>query len=149
MLSYRKAATALGTLALGGTLLATAVPAQAQDASPSAAPSAKPLTAPKGDGAKGICKRLPKTRQRVEASLDRLNGPATTAGSIARLEQRVDNAKTAGHTEIYTYLNDRLTFRKSLVPTLKTRQDDLASVATWCSAQGLGQAATSPSPAAK
>lgn len=128
MHSYRKTATALGTLALGGALLAAAVPAQAADATASA---------PKGDGAKGICKRLSKTQHRVDASLDRLNGPATTAGSIARLEQRVDNAKAAGHTAIYTYLNDRLTFRKSLVPTLTTRQADLKSVASWCSSQGL------------
>jgi hypothetical protein len=135
MLSYRamlsrKAGAAIGALALGGTLLATAVPAQA----------ATTATAPKSDGAKGICKRLPKTEQRIQKSLDRLNGPATEAGSVARLEQRVDDAKSAGHTAVYTYLNDRLTFRKSLLPTLTTRQNDLKAVATWCTSQGLGTA---------
>ncbi|WP_327066026.1 hypothetical protein OG500_09250 [Kitasatospora sp. NBC_01250] len=129
MLSYRKAGATLGALALGGTLLAAAVPAQAATPTPS--------TAPTGDGAKGICKRLPKTEQRVQKALDRLNGPATENGSVARLQQRVDNAKNAGQTAIYTYLNDRLTFRKSLLPTLTTRQSDLQSVATWCSSQGL------------
>ncbi|GAA2747764.1 MULTISPECIES: hypothetical protein [Kitasatospora] len=126
MLKNRKAA-ALGVLVLAGSLLAAA-PAQA------ASPSAKPT--PTGDGAKAICKRLPKTQEHVGKALDRLGGDATVVGSVARLEQRVTNAKTAGHTEIQTYLNDRLTFRKSLVTTLQTRQNDLKAVATWCAAQG-------------
>lgn len=146
MTSYRKAAATLGALALGGALLATAAPAQA-DATPAAAPSAKTLPTPKGDGARSICKRLPKLQQRIDHSLTRLNGPVTEAGSIARLQQRVDNAKTAGQTEVYTYLNDRLTFRKSLVPTLQTRQSDLKSVAGWCSTQNF--AATASTPAAQ
>ncbi|MFD0257188.1 hypothetical protein ACFRKE_00535 [Kitasatospora indigofera] len=121
----RKAA-AVGALALAGTLFG-AVPAQAD-------------SAPKGDGAKSVCKRLPKIQERVDKAVERLNGDATVSGSVARLQQRVTDAKTVGHTEIYTYLNDRLTFRKSLLPTLQTRQADLKSVATWCAAQ--------PSPAA-
>ncbi|MFD9129516.1 hypothetical protein [Kitasatospora sp. NPDC059571] len=116
----RKAA-AVGALALAGTLLA-AVPAQA-------------ASAPKSDGAKAVCKRLPKTQERITKAIDRLNGDATMVGSVARLQQRVADAKAAGHTEIYTYLNDRLTFRKSLLPTLQTRQNDLKAVATWCAAQ--------------
>ncbi|AUG80818.1 hypothetical protein CFP65_6151 [Kitasatospora sp. MMS16-BH015] len=129
----RRTAAVTAALTLAGALLATA-PAQADTASPAA-------KAPTGDGAKGICKRLPKTEARVDASLKRLNGDATVAGSVARLTQRVADAKAAGHTEVYTYLNDRLTFRKSLVPTLETRQADLKSVAGWCSAQGYSAAA--------
>ncbi|BFV60940.1 hypothetical protein KCMC57_up60440 [Kitasatospora sp. CMC57] len=129
MLSNRKAVLT-GALALAGTLL-VAMPAQAET---------KPASAPKGDGAKSICKRLPKTEQRVSDSLTRLKGDATVKGSVARMEQRVANARTAGHTEIQTLLNDRLTFRKSLLPTLETRQNDLKAVATWCAAQGHSQA---------
>ncbi|MFC5889987.1 hypothetical protein RMN57_02240 [Kitasatospora sp. CM 4170] len=125
---------ALGALALAGSLL-VAAPAQA-DGSPSGAPAA--ATTPKGDGAKGICKRLPKTEDRVTKALNRLNGDATVVGSVARLEQRVANAKSAGHAEIQTYLSDRLTARKAMVTTLQTRQKDLKSVATWCAAQGEG-----------
>ncbi|MER8182236.1 hypothetical protein [Kitasatospora sp. NPDC094015] len=116
----RKAAAA-ATLALAGILLAAA-PA---DAAPT----------PTGDGSKAICKRLPKTQERVGKALERLNGDAGVLGSVARLDQRVTNARTAGHTEIQTYLNDRLTYRKSLLTTLQTRQNDLKSVATWCAAQ--------------
>ncbi|MFJ8440320.1 hypothetical protein [Kitasatospora griseola] len=111
---------AAGVLALGGALLA-AGPAQAASG-----------TAPKGDGAKAICKRLPKTEDRIDKALTRLHGDATVNGSIARLEQRVDNAKKAGHPEIEKYLNDRLTVRRSLVSTLDTRKADLKSVADWC-----------------
>lgn len=138
MLRNRRTAAAIGALALVGTLFA-AVPAQADSASPapSASQAAKaPKSAPKGDGAESICKRLPKTEERIGAAVKRLNGDATVPGSVARLEQRVANAQTAGHTEIHTYLNDRLTYRKSLLPTLQMRQEDLKAVSTWCSAQG-------------
>ncbi|WP_267884549.1 hypothetical protein [Streptomyces sp. NRRL S-350] len=139
--SVGRRAAALGALALAGSLLA-AVPAQADGApngSPSAAPAASSTaSAPTGDGAKGICKRLPKTEQRVSKALTRLGGDATVAGSVARLQQRAADAKAAGHTEIETLLNDRLTARKNLVTTLQTRQNDLRSVATWCDAHGQG-----------
>ncbi|MEV7775076.1 hypothetical protein [Kitasatospora sp. NPDC086791] len=139
--SVSRRAAALGALALAGSLLAAA-PAQADGAggSPSAAPSAAPAagSTPTGDGAKAICKRLPKTQQHVTKALTRLNGDATVSGSVARLQQRADNAKAAGHTEIEKLLNDRLTARKSLVTTLQTRQTDLGSVATWCAAHDQG-----------
>ncbi|MER6216347.1 MULTISPECIES: hypothetical protein [unclassified Streptomyces] len=137
MLANRRTAAAIGAVALAGALL-SAGPAQADAAAPSPAASAKsaPKSAPKGDGAKAVCKRLPKTETRISTALTRLNGDATVPGSIARLEQRVTEAKKAGHTEIENYLNDRLTFRKGLVTTLQKRQADLKSVSTWCTAQG-------------
>ncbi|MFD5512307.1 hypothetical protein [Streptomyces sp. NPDC059761] len=130
----RTAAATIGALALAGALI-SAAPAQAESASPAPAAPKTAKSAPKGDGAKAICKRLPKTETRVSAAITRLKGDATVPGSVARLEQRVANAQTAGHTEVHTYLNDRLTFRKSLLPTLQKRQDDLKAVSTWCSAQ--------------
>lgn len=100
--------------------------------------AAAPSAPPTGDGAKAVCKRAPKADARIDKALSRLNGDASTKGSIARLTQRVANAKSAGHTEIETYLNDRLTFRKSLVPTLQKRQKDLKSVLVWCQANNDG-----------
>ncbi|SDT82306.1 hypothetical protein SAMN05216371_7090 [Streptomyces sp. TLI_053] len=135
-------AGALGALALAGALLATTPAAQAAPAAPSTGPAAATsptaLPTPTGDGARTICKRLPSTEGHLTNALNRLNGSATVAGSVARLEQRVANAKAAGHTEVETYLNGRLTARKALVGTLKSRQDDLKSVATWCAAHGKG-----------
>ena len=80
--------------------------------------------------------------RRIDRALKRLEGGAGVKGSIARLQQRVDNAKKAGHEEIATYLQDRLTFRKSLVPTLQQRQKDLAAVKTWCADNDNGKAAS-------
>ncbi|GGV43078.1 hypothetical protein GCM10010495_70840 [Kitasatospora herbaricolor] len=125
-MQMNRRAAAVGALALAGALLAAA-PAQA-------------ASAPRNDGAASVCKRLPKIQERVDKAVERLNGDATVLGSVARLQQRVTDAKAADHTAVRTYLDDRLTFRKSLLPTLQTRQADLKSVAAWCAAQ--------PSPAA-
>jgi hypothetical protein len=119
-------------------LLASGTAAATAETSP--APAA--TTAPRGDGAKTLCKRVPKIDRRIDRALKRLEGGAGVKGSVARLQQRVDNAKKAGHTEIATYLQDRLTFRKSLVTTLQQRQKDLAAVKTWCAANDNGKAAS-------
>ncbi|MGW2519752.1 hypothetical protein ACWC09_22590 [Streptomyces sp. NPDC001617] len=109
-------------------VLATGTGAAVADGTTTPAPAATPT----GDGAQALCKRAPKIDQRIDRALKRLNAGADKRGSIARLQQRVDNAKSAGHHEIATYLQDRLTFRKSLLPTLEQRQKDLADVQTWC-----------------
>lgn len=102
------------------------------------AEAASPSAGPTGDGAQKLCKRVPKIDHRIERALKRLNAGAGRRGSVARLEKRVDNAKSAGHDEIATFLQDRLTFRKSLVTTLKQRRTDLAGVKTWCENNGNG-----------
>ncbi|WP_405591833.1 hypothetical protein [Streptomyces sp. NBC_01190] len=126
------AAVAAALLTVGGT-------AAADTATPQAAPS-KTAKAPTGDGARALCKRLPKTEARIDRALRRLNGPATVRGSVARLQRRVDNAAAKGHTAVETYLKDKLTFRTSLVPTLNRRSADLATVRTWCGTQAAGGA---------
>ncbi|MEV7391782.1 MULTISPECIES: hypothetical protein [unclassified Streptomyces] len=97
-----------------------------------------PTAPPTGDGAQALCKRAPRIDQRIDRALQRLNAGADRRGSIARLQKRLDNAKAAGHAEVATYLQDRLTFRKSLVPMLEQRKQDLADVQTWCRSNGGG-----------
>ncbi|MDX2595244.1 MULTISPECIES: hypothetical protein [Streptomyces] len=106
-----------------------------------AAADATPAPGPTGDGARALCKRVPKLDRRIERALKRLDAGAGRRGSVARLQRRVDNAKQAGHTEIATFLQDRLDFRKSLVTNLKQRQKDLNDVRTWCRDNGTGKAA--------
>ncbi|MEU6097882.1 hypothetical protein [Streptomyces sp. NPDC047079] len=106
-----------------------------------AAAADSPAPAPTGDGARALCKRVPKIDRRIERALKRLEAGADVRGSVARLRQRVDNAKKAGHGEIATYLQHRLDVRTSLVPTLQQRQKDLAGVRSWCAAHGNGKAA--------
>ena len=133
-------ASACAGLALAGALLGASTPASAASAGPAtAAPTAKSSAKdPAQHQAKAVCARAPKVDARITRALARLNGPATERGSIARLQKRVDIARAAGHTAIETYLNDRLTTRQSLVPTLTTRQTDLRSVESWCTANHLG-----------
>ncbi|MFI1104096.1 hypothetical protein [Streptomyces melanogenes] len=130
---HRVAAAALAATAV----LTVTAPSAFADATPSKAPRTT-AKAPTTDGAKAVCKRAPKVAKRIERSLDRLNGGVTTVGSVARLQQRVDNAKKEGHTAIETYLNDKLTHRKGLVTTLQQRQKDLKDVASWCKANNNG-----------
>ncbi|MFC7262505.1 MULTISPECIES: hypothetical protein [Streptomyces] len=127
----RTRTTVISLIAVG-TLLGAAGVATADDPHPG------PSGTPTGDGAPGLCKRAPKIDHRIDRILDRLHADASRRGSIARLEQRVAAAKSAGHTEIETYLNDRLTFRRSLVPTLEARQKDLADVQKWCKTHDNG-----------
>ncbi|MFJ3338854.1 hypothetical protein [Streptomyces sp. NPDC086766] len=101
-----------------------------------AAADGSPTPAPTGDGAQALCKRVPRLDRRIDRALKRLDAGAGTRGSVARLQKRVDNAKTAGHTEIATYLQDRLDFRTSLRTNLEKRQKDLTAVKTWCRANG-------------
>ncbi|MFE9453320.1 hypothetical protein [Streptomyces sp. NPDC006739] len=115
---------AVAAILAGGTGAAVA------ESTPASAPTAK--STPAGDGAKALCKRAPRIEHRIDRALERLNAGPNQRGSIARLQQRVDKAKAAGHSEIATYLQDKLTFRKSLVTTLQQRQKDLAGVQNWC-----------------
>jgi hypothetical protein len=113
-------------------LLAAGTGAAAAESTPA------PASTPTGDGAHALCKRAPKIDHRIDRALTRLNAGADRRGSVARLQQRVDNAQKAGHDEIATFLQDRLTFRKHLVTTLRQRQQDLADVTTWCKNNGNG-----------
>ncbi|MFE4957881.1 hypothetical protein ACFRCW_28370 [Streptomyces sp. NPDC056653] len=128
----RTTKTAALALTAVSALLAAAGTASAGGGTP------EPKTTPAGDGAQVLCKRVPKIEKRLERALNRLGADATRRGSIARLAKRVENAKTAGHTEIETYLNDKLTFRRSLVPTIEKRQKDLTAVKTWCKTNNNG-----------
>jgi hypothetical protein len=131
----KRAKTIAVALTTTAALLTAAGAATADDASPS------PSATVQGDGARVLCKRAPKIDKRIDRALTRLNGPADRRGSIARLEQRIAAAKTAGHDQIETYLNDKLTFRKALVPMLQQRKKDLAQVTTWCAANNDGASA--------
>lgn len=131
--------TAVAAAAALAALLVAAGPATADGSTPqSPSPTASAPARGSGDGAKALCRRAPRIQRRIDRALRRLDGPATERGSVARLERRVLAAKKAGHTEIATYLDHRLTFRRSLVPTLQQRSKDLEQVAAWCATQHGG-----------
>src|SRR5689334_20145163 len=124
----RRTRTLLAGLAVTAVLAGTAGAASAADSTTTAKPA--------GDGAPALCKRVPKIDRRITRALNRHDASAATRGSVARLQKRVDNAKKAGHTEIATFLQNRLDFRKSLRTNLEQRRKDLANVKTWCEANG-------------
>jgi hypothetical protein len=128
------AATLAAVLAATGSAAADSTTAPTTTAPTTTAPTAK-SSAP---AAARLCKRVPKVDARVDRDLARLNGPATKRGSVARLQKRVDTATSKGEAAVETYLKDRLTFRKSLIPTLTKRSTDLNAVRTWCGTQHAG-----------
>ncbi|SEG77433.1 hypothetical protein SAMN05216223_110230 [Actinacidiphila yanglinensis] len=141
MRRFRSAVTVTAAVAAVLGAAGGAVADTGSGATPSAAPSASGGAGGTKDGAVRLCKRVPNIDARIDRALARLNGPATERGSIARLQKRVTTAQSKGQTAVETYLNDRLTFRKSLVPTLTQRSTDLDGVRTWCDAQGYGKSA--------
>ncbi|MFF7382961.1 hypothetical protein [Streptomyces griseoluteus] len=120
----RRTRTLLAGLAAAAVLAGSAGAASAADATQGAKPS--------GDGAHALCERAPKIDKRIDRALKRLDAGKARRGSVARLQQRVDNAKKAGHTEIATFLQGRLDHRESLKKDLAERKKDLAGVKTWC-----------------
>lgn len=150
MRRFRSAVTATAAVAAVLGAAGSAVADTGSAATPGATPTSSAGTgSTKGtagtkDGAVRLCKRVPNIDARIDRALARLNGPATKRGSVARLQKRVTTAQSKGQTAVETYLNDRLTFRKSLVPTLTQRSTDLDAVRTWCGTQGYA-----PKPAAK
>lgn len=150
-MSLRRTGSVAAGLLLTGAMLAAGGPSAWADGSPGTTPTTAPTVAPSapgpagtpgGDdvrlGAKRLCRRVPVMQRHIAAALTRLNGAAGVKGSIATLQQRAADAQAKGDTAVYTYLEDRLTFRKSLVPMLQQRSSDLTQVATWCSQNGLG-----------
>ncbi|MFE0381260.1 hypothetical protein ACFW1M_38160 [Streptomyces inhibens] len=135
-------------------MMAVAIPSYAADSAPAAPPASVAAQAkdpqhasrhakgPKGDGAKRLCRRVPKLERRIERRIKRMEGTVGTPGSIKFLEQRIANAKKAHHSAIATFLGDRLTTRKTLLTSLKAKQPDLKDVATWCTANENGAKAT-------
>ncbi|MFJ5013597.1 hypothetical protein [Streptomyces griseoluteus] len=127
----RTTRTLLAGLATAALLAGSAGAASAAGASPGAEPA--------GDGARALCKRAPKVDRRIDRALKRLDAGKARRGSVARLQQRVDNAKEAGHNEIATFLQGRLDTRESLKKELQQRKKDLAGVKTWCAKNDGGK----------
>ncbi len=129
----RRKAAAMATVAglvLTGSLAVGAAPSYASTAHAGTPVTA--LKAPKSDGSRMLCRRVPRLQTRLNRAVTRLEAGAGTRGSIARLQDRVNNATSENHTAVAKFLGDRLTYRKSLLPNLEQRRTDLKSVADWC-----------------
>ncbi|MCQ4080017.1 hypothetical protein NGB36_05270 [Streptomyces sp. RB6PN25] len=136
------AAATVAGLALTGSLVASEPSFAAGSTSASTTVQA---AGPKTDGARALCRRVPRIERRLARAVTRIDAGVGTPGSIKYLEQRIQNAKNEGHTAIAKFLGDRLTAREALLPTLEQRQSDIKTVASWCAANNDGKTADASS----
>ncbi|MFH7336766.1 hypothetical protein [Streptomyces sp. KHY 26] len=129
MLRRKTTVVALATVT---ALLGAVGSAAADGGSPTSSASADPT----GNTARALCARATRVAHRIDRDLTRLDGPVTRRGSVARLRKRVDNAAATGHDR--AALDDRLTYRESLVPVLQQRRRTLTQVTDWCAAHDQG-----------
>ncbi|GFE15019.1 hypothetical protein Sgleb_30660 [Streptomyces glebosus] len=123
---------ALAGLALAGSLLTTAAPANAAG---NDAPAASSSSSADRNHHGGLCSRVSKVDQRLARAIKRIDGDEQTRGSLARLEKRLKNARAKKHDEIATFLQDRLATRKARRPALVRQRAELKDVAAWCTKQ--------------
>jgi hypothetical protein len=140
------AATALvGGVAVAGNAAQTPSSPTATLAAASTTPaSADTSSATTGERLKERCEDLPLRIQRTQALEKRLAGNASTKGSIAYLQARIDKARAAGDDALAAALEKRLEFRKALAGFLPHRLDLLNTASTTiCSAPGTAGGAAS------
>ena len=83
------------------------------------------------------CLRIPNFQIRTDNFITRLNGDASTRGSLAWLQAQIDDAKAKGRTQLATVLQNRLAVRTQTLEVLKVRQQRLANLAEKCRAHGV------------
>jgi hypothetical protein len=106
--------TAAVTLASAGLLVAGGGSAWADEPAPTPAP----ITLSAEQSAQVCNVRIPKLLDRIAKLQTRIAGDASTAGSTARLQQRLQQAKDAGRTEVVDRIQKRLDNRPQQVDRL-------------------------------
>ena len=83
------------------------------------------------------CLRIPNFQIRTDNFITRLNGDASTRGSLAWLQAQIDDAKAKGRSQLATVLENRLAVRTQTLEVLKVRQQRLANLVEKCRAHGV------------
>lgn len=83
-----------------------------------------------------VCARVPNLTLRVDAGIARLEGDATTRGSLAWLQAQIDKATADGRTQLVTVLENRLDVRTARLDLLKARRVALGNIAEICAERG-------------
>jgi len=109
---------------------------------PSAASAAPASTAPPAPGElparyQRACLRIPNIEVRTTNFITRLNGDASTRGSLLWLQAQIDSAKAKGRTQLATVLENRLKVRQQTLVVLTQRQDRLAKLLELCRTHGV------------
>jgi hypothetical protein len=83
------------------------------------------------------CLRIPNLQIRINNFIDRLNGDASTRGSLLWLQAQIDNAKSKGRTQLATVLENRLKVRQQTLVVLNQRQERLTKLLELCRNHGV------------
>jgi hypothetical protein len=83
------------------------------------------------------CLRIPNLEIRTDNLIARLNGDASTRGSLLWLQAQIDDATAKGRTQLATVLENRLKVRTQSVKVLEQRQQTLVKLADLCRSHGV------------
>jgi hypothetical protein len=83
------------------------------------------------------CLRIPNIQIRIGNVITRLNGDASTRGSLLWLQAQIDDATAKGRTQLATVLKNRLEVRKQTLVVLTKRQERLTKLAEKCRQHGV------------
>jgi hypothetical protein len=123
-----------------GAVLATAgaalvVPSVASAATPTTTATASTSTLPLR--LQRACLRIPNLETRTSNLITRLNGDASTRGSLLWLQAQIDDATAKGRTQLATVLENRLAVRTQTLKVLTQRQTRLEKLADLCRQHGV------------
>jgi len=124
----------------GATFVVPSVVSAATTTTPSApATPPAPADTPKELPARyqRACLRIPNLQIRITNVIDRLNGDASTRGSLLWLQAQIDNAKSKGRTQLATVLENRLKVRQQTLVVLNQRQERLTKLLELCRNHGV------------
>ena len=83
------------------------------------------------------CLRIPNLENRTSNFITRLNGDASTKGSLLWLQAQIDDAKAKNRTQLATVLENRLKVRTQTLAVLTQRQTTLQKLADLCRQHGV------------
>ena len=83
------------------------------------------------------CLRIPNLELRTQNLINRLNGDASTRGSLLWLQAQIDDATAKGRTQLAEVLTNRLAVRTQTVKVLEQRLERLEKLAERCRNHGV------------
>jgi hypothetical protein len=84
------------------------------------------------------CLRIPNLQTRTDNLLVRINGDASTRGSLLWLDTKIAEARAANRNQLADALTNRRAVRAATIPVLELRQASLADLAQRCADHGVG-----------
>jgi hypothetical protein len=130
------------TLVLGAVVVTAgaslAMPTAAHAAStPAGSPADTPTTRELPPRYQRACLRIPNLQHRTDNVIARLNGDASTRGSLLWLQAQIDDATAKGRTQLATVLENRLKVRTQTLQVVTNRQERLTKLAELCRTHGV------------